>query len=290
MRPARRARHPTARRPHRPDAQRLGEERRDRLRVDADIPPAHPAGLPDLREHVADDVARRGEADAFVAAGLRVDERADADQPAFRIDQRPAAVARIDRRVGLDVDHRIFRRQLPRHGADHAQRHRGLETRAGCRTPARSARGAAPRSRRTAAPAGPVASIFRTATSVSWSTATICAPTTRPRRRRIVPARRRSRRAESSTSIRVARLDDVRVGHDIAVGVDDDARAAAALEHGLARRLIVFVGLRVSGDEDLHDARAHALGEILERLRQLRQAARRRLTRRARLRRGWRRD
>ena len=48
----------------------------------------------------------------------------------------------------------------------------------------------------------------------------------------------------------------------------------AALEHGLARRLLVLVGLGIAGDEDLHDARADALGEVLQRLRELGEAAR----------------
>ena len=61
---------------------------------DADLAAAHAAGLADLREHVADDVARRGEADAFVAAGLAVDQRVDADQASVGVDQRAAAAAR----------------------------------------------------------------------------------------------------------------------------------------------------------------------------------------------------
>ena len=42
--------------------------------ADADLAAAHPAALADLFEDVADDVARRGEADALVAARLRVDQ------------------------------------------------------------------------------------------------------------------------------------------------------------------------------------------------------------------------
>ena len=109
------------------DAERLGQERRNRLRVHPDIAPAHTTGLANLGEDVADDVARRGEADAFVPAGLGIDERADAHQAPLGIDQRPAAVPGIDRRVGLDVDHRVFRRELPRDGAHHPEGDRGLE-------------------------------------------------------------------------------------------------------------------------------------------------------------------
>ena len=74
------------------DAERLGHERRHGLRVDADLASPHPAGFSDLREHIAHDVAGRGESNALVPAALAVDQRVDADQPAVRVDQRPAAV------------------------------------------------------------------------------------------------------------------------------------------------------------------------------------------------------
>ena len=121
------------------EAERLGQQRRDRLRVHADVAATHAAGLADLREDVADDVARRGEADTLVAAGLRVDQRADADQPALGIDQRAAAVARIDRarRSGRRSSDPPASAGAPRRSPRRASpRTRG---RAGCRTPARSA-------------------------------------------------------------------------------------------------------------------------------------------------------
>ena len=51
---------------------------------------------------MAREVARDGEADALVAAGLAEDRGVDADQLAARVDQRAAGVARVDRGVGLD--------------------------------------------------------------------------------------------------------------------------------------------------------------------------------------------
>ena len=47
-------------------------------------------------------VRRHGEADALVAGRLRIDGRIDADHFAVHVQQRPAGVAGIDGRVGLD--------------------------------------------------------------------------------------------------------------------------------------------------------------------------------------------
>ena len=74
--------------------------------------------------HGADDIAGRGEADAFVAAGLRRDGGVDADQPSTQIDEWSAAAARVDRGIGLNPDHGRFRFQLARHGADDTERDR----------------------------------------------------------------------------------------------------------------------------------------------------------------------
>ena len=60
-------------------------------------------------------------------------------------------------------------------------------------------------------------------------------------------------------------LDDVRVGDDVAVRRHDHAGAAAPFEHRIAARgPVVLVGQRVAGHEDLDDARADLLGEILK--------------------------
>ncbi len=96
---------------------------RNGLRTDPDLAPNHSARLPDLVVDVLDDVARDREADPLAAAGLGEDEGVDADHPALDVDERAAAVARVDRRVGLDVDHRVFRADLPRGGAHHTEAH-----------------------------------------------------------------------------------------------------------------------------------------------------------------------
>ena len=103
--------------------------------------------------------------------------------------------------------------------------------------------------------------------------ATICAPTVRPCRFRIDRPRAAGRGIERQLDFDARRvLDHVSVGHDVAVGIDDDAGAAAAFELRFYRgALIVFVGRRISGHEDLHDARADLRGEFLQRSRQLRE-------------------
>jgi hypothetical protein len=45
----------------------------------------------------------------------------------MQIDQRPAAAARIERRVGLDVNHRGLGLELSRNGAHDTERHRVVE-------------------------------------------------------------------------------------------------------------------------------------------------------------------
>src|SRR5439155_16365077 len=82
------------------------------------------AELLQLLERGADERARHREADAFVAARLAQDERVDADQLPGSIHQRAAAVAGINRRVGLNVANRSIRIELSRDGADDAHAHR----------------------------------------------------------------------------------------------------------------------------------------------------------------------
>ena len=96
----------------------------DRPDADADAAARDLAGA-QLRQQLADGVARDREADAHVAlrhAG-RGDRRVDADHLAAKVQQRTAGVPRIDRRVGLeDVGESLFgHRQVRRAvGADDA--------------------------------------------------------------------------------------------------------------------------------------------------------------------------
>ena len=96
----------------------------------------------------------------------------------------------------------------------------------------------------------------------------------RPRRSRIeLPGAPRSPRAALHFDARGA-LHDVRVGDDVAIGSTMTPEPLLRSSSGSPRRLIVFVGRGVAGDEDLHDARADALRQILKRPRQLGQPAR----------------
>src|SRR5207247_8391410 len=86
--------------------------------------------LDELRRDRLDGVDRHREADADVAAGLALDLRVDADHPALRVEERPARVALVDGRVGLDhvVDRvRVRRLDHALEGADDPGRHRPLE-------------------------------------------------------------------------------------------------------------------------------------------------------------------
>ncbi len=100
------------------------ERRRDGLHADPDVAAPDAAGGFDLLVDRADDVARRRESDALVAAALRRNQRVDADQPAAEIDERTAAAPRVDRRIGLHPDHRRLRLELACDGADNPQRDR----------------------------------------------------------------------------------------------------------------------------------------------------------------------
>ena len=84
--------------------------------------------MPDLLVHGVEDVARGAEAQTLGAATLRQNQCVDPDDPAAQIDQRSAAIARVDRRVGLHVNHRRLAIELPRDRAHDAERHRVVES------------------------------------------------------------------------------------------------------------------------------------------------------------------
>ena len=76
----------------------------------ADVAARHAPARPQLRQDRRRAVDRHREADV---AGARADRRVDADHLAARVDQRAAAVAEIDRGVGLDVVVEARVEQLP---------------------------------------------------------------------------------------------------------------------------------------------------------------------------------
>src|SRR5205085_10961921 len=78
-----------------------GDLRRQLLQLDAQVAAPHPATGDQLVVDVDGGRRRQREADAAVGAGAGGDLRVDADDFACEVDQRAAAVARIDGRVGL---------------------------------------------------------------------------------------------------------------------------------------------------------------------------------------------
>ena len=78
------------------------------------------AALHQLRQDQLRLIDRHGKADA---AGLAADRRVDADDLAAAVDQRAAAVAEIDRGVGLDVVVEARVEQLAADEADDTDRH-----------------------------------------------------------------------------------------------------------------------------------------------------------------------
>ncbi len=94
----------------------------------------HAAAL-QVAEEILDLVDRDGIAHADVDAPALLERAAavDADQPPLGVEQRPAGIARIDRRVGLQAvgvfQQRAGRGLVAMHARDHAVAHRGLEIR-----------------------------------------------------------------------------------------------------------------------------------------------------------------
>jgi hypothetical protein len=64
----------------------------------------------------------------------------------------------------------------------------------------------------------------------------------------------------------VSAFDDVKVGDDVTVGIDDDARAETALSADAARGglLVLFVCRAVPGDEDFHHGGRNSANKILK--------------------------
>jgi len=83
---------------------------------------------PKLLVHVLNEVARDSEANAFAAAGLRQDKRIDPHKLPSDVDQSASAVAGVDGCVGLDVGDGVVVAHLPGGSADHAHRHRVFQT------------------------------------------------------------------------------------------------------------------------------------------------------------------
>src|SRR5262245_33404603 len=68
---------------------------------------------------IADNVARNRETDSFAATRLRENESVDSNQCAIRVDQGAAAIAGIDRRIGLYINSWIIFGELTRYRTHH---------------------------------------------------------------------------------------------------------------------------------------------------------------------------
>ncbi len=109
-------------------SQAVRQSRRDLLRTGADLDVVHVSILAQAAIDKIDHARRDGKAQSFASAALTQDESVDADHMAVHVHQRTAAVARIDRRVGLNIVQRFCGIGLPRHCADHAHRDRILQS------------------------------------------------------------------------------------------------------------------------------------------------------------------
>ena len=99
------------------ELQRSLEIRIDVAQRDAHIAARDPSARAQLRQNRRRAVDRHREADA---ARARADRGVDADHFAARVDERSAAVAEVDRGVGLNVIVQAHVEQLPSEEADHA--------------------------------------------------------------------------------------------------------------------------------------------------------------------------
>src|SRR5262244_2976364 len=72
---------------------------------------------------VVHNIAGNRETDSFATTRLRENERVDSNQRAICVHQRTAAIAGIDRRVGLYINSWIIVGELTRYRADNAHTH-----------------------------------------------------------------------------------------------------------------------------------------------------------------------
>ena len=176
--------------------------------------------------------------------------------------------------IGLDINHRVFRRQLPRDRADHPHRDRRVETE---RTAERQHQLSWPQLIRVAEgqrrqPAGVNLQDGEVGLAIDGNDLPANrAPAATQDRSSWRTARRRERQFDFETS-RI--FHDVRVGHDVPVRVDDHARASAAFERRLVAANLLVVRCRIPGHEYLDDARAHARRKLLQRTGQFAERAR----------------
>eukprot|EP00315_Gephyrocapsa_oceanica_P041992 CAMPEP_0185473886 /NCGR_PEP_ID=MMETSP1366-20130426/1733_1 /TAXON_ID=38817 /ORGANISM="Gephyrocapsa oceanica, Strain RCC1303" /LENGTH=496 /DNA_ID=CAMNT_0028080769 /DNA_START=26 /DNA_END=1516 /DNA_ORIENTATION=- len=204
--------------------------------VDAKRRPRVIAELDNLPHHAADGVRGDGEADADVAAraARREDHRVDADEPAARVKERSARVARVDCGVRLDA---VFDRpsavavDVPAEGGDDARRQGVVEAERiadGQHVLADAQRGGGGDLQRLQRPQPRRVHLEHRQVLVRLM----------PDDRRLNLALDALQRDHHSRLGRLARDwvgDNVIVGDDVAVGVPDKARASAGLNNAPRR-------------------------------------------------------
>ena len=138
-----------------PELKSTREVGRDRLQVGADLTLMELAKRAQLVIRDVHDRARNAQNRDPRCRPTGNDVGIDPDQLAVDVDERAAAVAVIDRRVGLDIHHRTIGVRLPRDIAHDPHRHRVTKPLRDCRRRTRLPPAAARRSWRAGAPAGP---------------------------------------------------------------------------------------------------------------------------------------
>jgi hypothetical protein len=245
------------------EAEAGGEGRGDRLRDHADLAAPHAPRLAELVDDRAHDVAGGGEPDAFAASALGEDEGIDAHDLPFRVEEGAAAVARIDGRIRLDVDHPSVGLDLPCHRAHHAERHRAVQAE-------RAAEGdddlALPQGLRVAEGKEGEAGLHdlqEREVALLVDADHLGADDTARRLEDGAGGHGLGAR-RSQHDLHPARAGhDVRVGDDVAVRADEHARSARLLR-GQERPLAGGIAGRVGGGQHLHHGRPDARHQPLD--------------------------
>ena len=187
-----------------------------RLDADADAAVLDLAVRAQLVRDLGGDVRRNRERQAHVAAGAAVDLRVHADDLAGRVEQRATRVAGVHRDVGLDERRHLPAGQRAMHAAHDAGRYAVLE--AERRADRDHPLAALHRRRRGQVERGQVLAVDLDERDVR---ALVRADHLGGELAAVGEAHRHFARA----------VDHVRVGHDVAVGAHDEARADAARGH-----------------------------------------------------------
>src|SRR5437899_371701 len=108
--------------------QPLRQGRRDFLRHGANLHAVNVSVLAQAAIHKVDYTRGNGEAEAFAASAFRQDESIDAHNRAVHVDQRPAAISRIDGSVSLNVGEGLARICLAGKRADNSHGDGVLQT------------------------------------------------------------------------------------------------------------------------------------------------------------------